>query len=188
MFSSGLKRVLFYIALYGLVFIAFYFLFWRSSINKIEREDKKIDQIEITLAQTKSYISDWPVTFEKDLQKAENELKDFLARIPDKEEIPDILREIHKAKLNIISIENMTPKKEYKKEPSKKREKGKYDKSIYELKANGNYFDIIKFLRNLETMERLVNIENFNLNSSTGVDDSVDLNLTFSIFYSKTSN
>jgi len=186
MSSSGLKKVFVYTTFWSIVFIAFYFFFWRSSLDELSKESNNMDIIEKSLVQTQKYIADWPVTAEKELQQAEEDLEKFLAKIPEVEDIPEVLRKIQEygvknARLNLTSIENIAEEQEYKK---KEKEEEKYAKGVYKLVVSGNYFDGIKFLRNLETMERLINVEKFNLQTSSDAD-SIDLDLIFSIFYSK---
>ncbi|HIE25993.1 TPA: hypothetical protein EYP66_01750 [Candidatus Poribacteria bacterium] len=196
MFSSRLK-IFFHAIFWSILFIAFYFLFWRGSLDELKKESDNISTIERALAQTQKYISDWPVTAEEELQQAEEDLEEFLAKIPDKENVPEVLRKIQEygvknSQLNLRSIENMTKEQEEepergmtkKREPKKEREEGKYAKGTYKLVASGNYFDIIKFIRDLETMERLINVEGFNFKNS-GDEDRIDIDLTFSIFYAK---
>jgi Tfp pilus assembly protein PilO len=139
------------------------------------------------------YIEDWPITAERELREAEQNLEDFLAKIPDKEDIPGVLRKIQEygvenSQLELKNIENITKQEEKSEESATKNEEEKegekYAKGTYKLVANGNYFDVMKFLYNLETMERLINIEGFDLRKSSDTD-SIDLDLTFNIFYSK---
>jgi Tfp pilus assembly protein PilO len=192
MFSFRLGRIFIYITFWSIVFVAFYLFFWRGSLNELNKRSNKIDNIEKSLAQIQKYIDDWPVTAERELQEAEKNLEAFFAKIPEQEDIPEILRKIQEygvknSQLNLKTIENeeksrgVMPEKQ---QPKAEGEAGKYAKSTYRLVANGNYFDIIKFLRNLETMERLINIDDFDLNSDSDAD-GVDVVLIFSIFYSK---
>ena len=195
-FSSGLRRVFVYTIFLSVVFIAFYFFFWRGSLDKLSKERDSIGTIEKALVQTQKYIADWPVTAESELQQAEKDLEEFLAKIPEKEDIPEILRKIQEygiknARLNVTSIENINKEKEEpeesittKKQAEKEEKETKYAKGTYKIAASGNYFDVITFLRNFETMERLINVEVFNLDNF-GDADNINLDLTFSIFYSK---
>jgi Tfp pilus assembly protein PilO len=138
------------------------------------------------------YIEDWPITAQRELQKAEEDLEEFLAQIPDEEDIPEVLGKIQKygiksSRLNLSSLENITiEEKEANGDGATKQvSEEKYAKSTYQLAASGNYFDVIKFLRNFETMERLINVETFSLKRSGDEEDNVNLDLTFSVFYSR---
>lgn len=194
MFSSVHRRILFYAIFWGIVFIAFYFFFWRVGLGKIDEESDSIVQIEKMLTQMQKYIADWPITAQRELQKAEEDLEEFLAQIPNEEDIPEVLRNIQEygiksSRLDVSSIENITKEeKESNGNETKKQapeEKEKYAKGTYKLAASGNYFDVIKFLRDFETMERLINVEEFSLKYSGDGKDNINLDLTFSVFYSK---
>jgi Tfp pilus assembly protein PilO len=192
MFLSVYRRILIYAIFWGLIFIAFYFSFWRVSLSKINKESESIIQTQKMLTQMQKYIADWPITAQRELEEAEEDLEEFLAQIPDEEDIPEVLGKIQEygvrsSQLDLSSIENITQEeKQANGDGAKKQvsEEEKYAKSTYQLAANGNYFDVIKFLRNFETMERLVNVEEFSFKSDDG-EDNINLDLTFSVFYSK---
>jgi len=192
MFSFRLGRIFIYITFWSIVFIAFYLFFWRGSLNELNKRSNNIDKIEKSLTEIQKYIDDWPITAERELQEAEKNLEAFFAKIPEQEDIPEILRKIQEygvknSRLNLKTIENEEKSRgviSEKQQPKAEGESGKYAKSTYRLVANGDYFDIIKFLRNLETMERLININDFDLNSASDAE-SVDVVIIFSIFYSK---
>jgi Tfp pilus assembly protein PilO len=193
MFLSVYRRILIYAIFWGLVLIAFYFSFWRVSLSKINQESDSIIQTQKMLTQMQKYIADWPITAQKELEQAEENLEEFLAQIPDEEDIPEVLRKIQEygiksSRLNLSSIENITKEEQENNGNGAKKqvsEEEKYAKSTYQFAASGNYFDVIRFLRSFETMERLVNVEEFSLKYSGDDEDNINLDLAFSVFYSR---
>ena len=191
MFSTELRKVIAFTVFVGLVLTAFYFFFWHPSKNSLKKKQEEINRNERLLAQIKRDVETWPKTKTREnLRKAEEELQELLAKIPEEEDIPGILEHIRKysataAHLNIVGITNVTGKAT-KQKPYEDKDGLTYAKVTYKLAADGSFLDVIRFLRGLEAAERLIVIEDLNI--KRGSDErkgSVHAEVTLSLFYSK---
>jgi len=192
MFSTGLRKLIVFVASWGLVFIAFYFFLWNPSVSSLKKTRKEISFKRKVLAQIKKDVETWPktVTAEK-LKKAEEDLQKLFAKIPPEEDIPGILKHIQysaaTAHLNVMEIASLTREKT-KQEPYRegKEPTGQsYAKVTYKLTANGDFLDVIRFLRGLEKAERLIIIEDLDLERESGEKGSVRAEVTVNLFYTK---
>ena len=194
MIPEGLKKVLIWSGAWGIIFIGFYLFFWRPRIvslkefqSRIERSQKQVDQL-------KKDKEAYPKTItEESLQKVEENLRYVFTKIPTKEEIPAILNQIRayssqNADLDITQISNVTQAQRRATPTSGLA--NLTPKMTYRITANGNSADIIRFLYKLESGERLITIESFALNRSSGDhtdsenSQRVNMEATLNIFYS----
>ena len=205
MFSTELKKVIAFASFWGLVFIFFYFSFWNPGIGSLKKTRERINLNQGVLTQIKKDVESWPKTLTAEkLKNAEEELQELFAKIPPEEDIPGILEHIQKygammVHLNITGITNITTEDTKQKRNEDEEEETPYAKVTYKLTADGNFLNVIRFLRGLETSERLIVIEDLNLKRETGEKNNVETHVfglkgalltlqaevTLSLFYSK---
>lgn len=188
MFSTGLRKVIAFVAFWGLGLIAFYFFFWNPSISSIKKTQEEMRLKQKDLTQIKKDVETWPKTKTREsLQKAEEEFQKLIDKVPPEEDIPGILEHIRKygvtkAHLNISGITNITGEKTIY-SPDEKSKQSTHAKVTYTLVADGTFFDVIRFLSGLEAAERLILIEE--LNVKRGEYSNVHAEVILSLFYSK---
>lgn len=189
-----------------IVIICYYFLFWHPNMEDIQNTKKSIAAKEEQWHKVQLDLKMWPRTATREkMAEYKEKLQLLLNLIPTQEQIPTFLDQlqrdgIEKSHLNIINFSAL-PKKEAAEKPksppgsaqnqtqegeeAKKTEKPKYDRATYKLIANGSFINLLSFLNDLESGNRLVSIDELKLNSSSvdpkkpGVDVETDL----SVFY-----
>lgn len=171
-----------------------------SSIRQLKADianrEKEWRQVQLDL-------STWPKTITREkIAEYEEGLKLFLSLVPTEEQIPEFLDQlqkdgVEKARLSITWL-SAIPKKEVQQKPkpapAAQAQKGEaattqptkleYEKATYQLRASGNFMNLLSFLNDLESGKRLVSIDNIRLNASTDVKKpSVETEVTLSVFY-----
>lgn len=190
MFSTGLKKVIAFAVFWCLALVVFYFFFWKPRLSSIRKTQNQVFLQQKVLTQIKKDVETWPKTLTaKKLKEAEKELQELFAKIPPEEDIPGILEHIQKygvmaAQLNIVGITNIT-EEETKQKPDEDREDLTYAKLTYKLIADGSFLNVIRFLRGLETAERLIAIEDLKIErGSDEKKNSVHAEVILNLFYS----
>ncbi|MCH8292460.1 type 4a pilus biogenesis protein PilO [Candidatus Poribacteria bacterium] len=194
MISEGLKKVLIWSGAWGIIFIGFYLFFWRPHIVSLKEFQSQVERNQKQAYQLGKDIEAYPKTItEENLQKVEENLRYVFTKIPTKEEIPAILNQIRayssqNADLDITRISNVT---QVQRRANPTADLDNFTpKMTYQITADGNSPDIIRFLYELESGERLITIESFALHRSSGnhTDSEnsrrVSMEVTLNIFYS----
>lgn len=162
----------------------FYLIVWRPQMKEIDKLERVISLNRRSLKVIGDYLESSPKLSKEVLDEAERALKAFLARIPSDKDVPDVLRRVRasgeRRNLDITFLRE---------ERGEKAEKASHEylKSTYKLGARGKFADVMRFLADLESSERLISIETFSLRRDEVEPRAVDLDLEFSVFYSPVS-
>ena len=188
MIAMNLRKVLFYVVFWILIFIGFYLAFWHPKIKHLAYLQTKVDFWHNFIEGKNRDIEVYPKIITLDnLETVKENLRQVFDKIPTKEEIPTILKQIRGysaqgTNLNITEITNIT----------QERGKGRPEvaqeypipKMTYRITAEGNAPDIIRFLYELENGARFIAIEDVTLPRSGEDTHSVNMIATLHIFYS----
>ena len=188
MASEDVKRLLIVVSSFLVVFLAFFFLFWRPMFSDLKEYQEELSNKEAELARLEKDARDWPASITRErLDGYEIELQRLLNLIPSEEEIAMLLDEIQTharaADLEILALSRVSARKNQR-ASSTAGEEPKYVKVPYEISLGGSYFGLIKFLRRLEDSKRLVTVDGIKTNVGQG-NYPMDVNIQFNIFYSK---
>ena len=109
--------------------------------------------------------------FRKDLQRLDAELKKAVAQLPEKREIPDLLRNIStKAQQSGLDILVFRPRAE--------NYQDFYAEIPVDITVKGNFHNTVSFFDEVGRMDRLVNIDNIGFKNPTPAGDNVVLETT----------
>ncbi len=182
MLLSLIRKLMIYILVWCVILSFFYFTVWRPGMRDIDKLEKQISINRNVLDMIKQHLQEKPRLSEETIRKAEESLKLFLAKIPSERDVPEVLERIRKIGIergdlviNSISDETGT---------TVKRKTGEYLKAIYKLRATGDLPQIMRFLADLESSERLISIEALSMRADETRPGRIDLDLTFAVFYS----
>ena len=119
----------------------------------------------------------------------EGDLEQLWRLIPSEEETAMLLDEIElrakSERLDIISLSRVpSPRTSYEISQPKAGETTQYVTVPYKLTLGGSYFGLVRFLRNLEDSNRLVNVTNIDIYTGRG-RYVLSAEIQFDIFYSK---
>jgi type IV pilus assembly protein PilO len=107
----------------------------------------------------------------KDLQRLDAELKKAVAQLPEKREIPDLLRNIStKAQQSGLDILVFRPRAE--------NYQDFYAEIPVDITVKGNFHNTVSFFDEVGRMDRLVNIDNIGFKNPTIAGDNVVLETT----------
>ena len=107
----------------------------------------------------------------KDLQRLDAELKKAVAQLPEKREIPDLLRNIStKAQQSGLDILVFRPRAE--------NYQDFYAEIPVDITVKGNFHNTVSFFDEVGRMDRLVNIDNIGFKNPTPAGDNVVLETT----------
>ena len=107
----------------------------------------------------------------KDLQQLDAELKKAVAQLPEKREIPDLLRNIStKAQQSGLDILVFRPRAE--------NYQDFYAEIPVDITVKGNFHNTVSFFDEVGRMDRLVNIDNIGFKNPTPAGDNVVLETT----------
>lgn len=146
------EKILLVIMTIILPLFLFYRFYYQPTEEKIKKYKEEIKTLELEIAKIETFAKK-----EKELEVQLVKRKEFLEEIkdilPTEKEVPKLLKNISSmAKQAQLEMINFTPKGEEKKDY--------YTIIPFEMQVKGNFPNIIKFLNSVETMSRLVTIEN----------------------------
>jgi len=191
------KKLLILVSVFLVIFLSFFFLFWRPGYADLRVHQRKLSAKEAELMKLEDDARDWPKTITRErLNLYENELMKLWTLIPPQEEVSKLLDEIQShvkgTNLEIISLvrssnnrnKSRTPKASEANDP-------RYAKVQYKITLTGSYFGLIEFLHRFEESQRLVTITNINMST---VDKSVAMlgnypvsaEIQFNVYHTKT--
>ncbi|MCZ6676880.1 MAG: type 4a pilus biogenesis protein PilO [Candidatus Poribacteria bacterium] len=185
----GLKKVLIYTGIWAAIMIGFYVGFWRPRITNLKKTQNHVMMQQAVINQLKRDIESYPKTITAEaLKEVEENLGLLFARIPAKEAIPEILKQIrqYSVKSKGLTVTGITSVKGSVR--SKEPQDSSIPKVTYQIRAEGNTRDIIQFLYELESGIRLISIRDLKLRRIDAGKHTVSAELTLNIFYSTPEN
>ncbi len=192
--SAGVKSMLIIVSVFLVIFLAFFFLFWRPTTARLRNYQKELSDKEAELIQLERDAKDWPESITRDrLGQYESELERLWELIPTKEEVAMLIDEIQTharaCDLRIQSLVRIQDKQAASrtapgKDQTQPRPEPKYVRVPYKIALGGSYFGLIRFLQRLEDSKRLVTVTSIKVNA--GKEDlPMDSEVEFNIYYSK---
>ena len=147
--------------LFGGLFIYLYlFYFWFPTAKKIEENTAKVESMQRDIDKAKALKSKFK-DLEGKLASLNAEREAAVKKLPSGKNIPELIRTItrlsRKYRLSVVSITPMGQARvEY------------FTKVTYQIRVNGNYHDIGRFLTALGLEERILTSENLTMSASGG--------------------
>ena len=196
MASEDVKKIFVLISFFLVVFLAFFFLFWRPRFVDLRGYQKELRDKQAELIRLERDSKDWPDTITREMLK---QYEDKLARlwdlIPSEEGVAVLLDEIQaharSANLEILSLtrnvrtDSRSAANSLKSGNSKAAgEPSRYVRVPYTIHLGGGYAGLVLFLRRLEDSQRLVTVISMKM-SAGQAGHPVDAEIKFNIFYSK---
>jgi len=192
--SASIKSMLIFVSVFLVIFLAFFFLFWRPTTASLRNYQTELSDKEAELIQLERDAKDWPDSITRDrLKQYESELERLWELIPTREEVAMLIDEIQTharaCDLQIQSLvriqERQAPSRTVPgKDQNQPKREPKYVKVPYKIALGGSYFGLIRFLQRLEDSKRLVTVTSIKVNA--GKENlPMDSELQFNIYYSK---
>ena len=192
--SAGIKSLLIFVSVFLVIFLAFFFFFWRPTTASLRNYQTELSNKEAELIQLERDAKDWPDSITRDrLRQYESELERLWELIPSREEVAMLLDEIQTharaCDLQIQSLVRIQDRQANSrtvpgKGQAQPKQEPKYVRVPYKIALGGSYFGLIRFLQRLEDSKRLVTITSIKVNA--GKEDlPMDSELQFNIYYSK---
>ncbi|MFN3504923.1 MAG: type 4a pilus biogenesis protein PilO [Caldimicrobium sp.] len=150
--STKREKILLVIVTILLPLFIFYKFYLAPTQEKIKKYNEEINNLNLQITKLEGYQRK-----EKELENQINERKKFLNEVkdllPTEKEVPTLLKNVSAmAKQSQLEILSFSPKNEEKKDY--------YVAIPFEIHLKGFFPDIIKFLNKVETMQRLITLEN----------------------------
>jgi type IV pilus assembly protein PilO len=148
-------RILILVATLALIGGAFFFLVYQPKSAQIDKTETQIADLDREIRRVKIKAKEIKQLLE-DEKKVDADLEEALKLLPDKAEIPALLKTItkHGADSN-LQFRLFSPKKE--------QSEAFYYKLPVAVQVAGNYHDVSLFFDKVGKMERIVNILNVNM-------------------------
>lgn len=192
--SASIKSLLIFVSVFLVIFLAFFFFFWRPTTASLRNYQTELSNKEAELIQLERDAKDWPDSITRDrLRQYESELERLWELIPTREEVAMLLDEIQTharaCDLQIQSLVRIQDRQANSrtipgKDQAQPKQEPKYVRVPYKIALGGSYFGLIRFLQRLEDSKRLVTITSIKVNA--GKEDlPMDSELQFNIYYSK---
>ncbi|UCD83266.1 MAG: type 4a pilus biogenesis protein PilO [Deltaproteobacteria bacterium] len=139
--------------------------------RELSRKRTQCDQLEAKLAEYR-VIADKLAIFEKELEKLNQKLVEALTKLPNKQEIPQLLVNIsNRGRETGLDFELFQPKGEV--------PKGFYADVPVDVKVVGGYHDVATFFDKLSRMDRIVNVTNLSIDAGKVVAGKLPLKISF---------
>jgi type IV pilus assembly protein PilO len=149
------QRVLVLVLLLVLLVAGFYYGLYEGQLTEMQNLEKRLTTSEAKLAESRRIAANLPA-FKAEYERLQAQLKDALSELPDKKEIPTLLRNIGKlASDQGLDVLTFTPAGEV--------DKGFYAEVPVDLKLNGSYHDVALFFDAVGNLPRIVNIGNLSM-------------------------
>jgi len=130
-------------------------LIYRPKTQEIARTNKNIKSLETKLNRAKLTAKDF-TKFKKDLAQVDAEFKEALRLLPNKKEIPTLLRAITE-----LGTDSQLEFRLFR--PQKERKKEFYLEIPVSIEVSGNYHDVAVFFDKVGRMDRIINILNVSM-------------------------
>ncbi|RLA98057.1 MAG: pilus assembly protein PilO [Deltaproteobacteria bacterium] len=148
--------IVFLLVILGVYWVAFY----RPQLERVRRKEAKLNDL-IRERNTKRELAKDYEKYRAELKTIKARLKEVMAKLPEKKEIPHLLKSIANiGKASGLDILLFKPKGEERKEF--------YARVPFELKFLGRYHQIGFFFYSIAKLPRIITAENFTIERSQG--------------------
>ncbi len=149
------QRVLVLVLLMGLVVAGFYYGLYQGQLEELANLDRRLGSLHSKLAENQRIAANLP-KFRAEYERLQTQLNAALSELPDKKEIPKLLRNIGK-----LASEQGLDVLQFR--PSGEVNKGFYAEVPVNLKLRGSYHDVALFFDAVSRLPRIVNIGQLNM-------------------------
>lgn len=161
------QRLLALLVLMGLFVVGFYFLLYEAQLEQLDALDKELSTLNAKLAENQRIAANLP-KFKAEYEKLQAQLDEALTELPDKKELPTLLRNIGTLAsdqgLDVLSFK-----------PGAEVNKGFYAEVPVDLSLRGSYHDLALFFDAVGKLPRIVNIDNLKIGQPKIEDDRTSL-------------
>ena len=163
------QRFLALVVLMSLVVVGFYFGLYQGQIEEMKSLESQISSLNSKLAESQRIAANLP-KFKAEYERLQAQLNDALSELPDKKEIPTLLRSIGK-----LASDQGLDVLEFK--PAPEINKGFYAEVPVNLKFRGAYHDVAMFFDAVGKLSRIVNIDQLKMGQPKVVNDQTLLSI-----------
>ncbi|RLB11390.1 MAG: hypothetical protein DRG39_04235 [Deltaproteobacteria bacterium] len=164
-----MHRIIIFAATILCIMTAFYFLLYSPKAKRIKNLENEITDLNRKIKVAKAMARRLP-EFEAKARKIDKQFKQALKLLPNKKEIPSLLRHInHLGKDSGLIFRLFRPTRE--------RPKGFYNEIPIQIEVEGRFHDVMEFIYRITTMQRIVNV--FNIAMRPTKELSPNLKATF---------
>ena len=153
-----------------LVAVAFYILLYQEVEDSIKKEKSKKKDLQLKYSNYQTQLEN-KKKFQEDINELLKKKKKALERLPEREDIPELLNQMH-GQAQIVGLEIV------KFSILEKMSKGFYSAIPISLELRGTFQQLSTFFYYVGKMTRIVNISNLELGSPTEVEDKVVLKVS----------
>ena len=158
-----------YLILVGIVLISaglFYWLVYTDKRIQIDSLEQELQGLQVELQKAEAFAARYD-EFKEELRLVDLKLKDALKKLPEEEEIPNLLDQINESALNAgLSFSLFQPQGEQAQEF--------YSEVPVQLSVSGGYHNFAAFADAISKMERIVTLRNITL-SPKGVTGELNI-------------
>lgn len=152
----------------ALIAAGYWFTFYSSTINEMAQVTTEVDRMKSEIAEKQVIAANLP-QFESEVEKLDDELSKALSELPDKKEADELLDKISdKARDAGLDVRLFKPQAEQKKDF--------YAEVPVEIEIGGTFHQVATFFDEVGQLERIVNIDQFNLAQPQETDGRIQLN------------
>lgn len=150
------------VGILALVAVFILVIYWQMSYKPVTRritaKESKLAELTREMKNKQRIAGDFE-KFKEEKERIEEDLQRYVAKLPDKKEIPDLLKSIsnmsQEAGLEVLLFK-----------PQGEQVAEYYSRVPVELKFVGSYHKVGMFFYYVGTLHRIVNIENFSINNA----------------------
>lgn len=159
-----------YLILLAIVVISVGLTYWfvfKGKQEKIASLDKELQDLQVELQKAEAFAAKYD-EFKEELRLVDLKLKDALKKLPEQEEIPNLLDQINESVISAgLFISLFQPQPEQPQEF--------YSEVPIQISVSGGYHNFAKFADAISKMERIVTLKNISLSPK---DVSGELNIS----------
>ena len=152
---SPLKRALILLLIIALIAGVFVYFIYMPKMKEVQRIERKLKQARIKLHQTQQIANQLP-KFEAEMEKLNIAFQKALSKLPDNKEIPALLLKITKLGKDCKLTFNLF-------QPLSNRNHDFYAEVPIDIEVQGSYHSVGRFINQICTMPRIVNVFNYSL-------------------------
>lgn len=142
----------------ALILIIYWQMAYKPTVRKIEAKEAQLTKLTREMKEKQRIAADYD-KFKEETARIQEDLQRYVAKLPDKKEIPKLLKSIsnmsQEAGLEVLLFK-----------PQGEQAAEYYSRVPVELKFVGSYHRIGRFFYYVGTLPRIVNIENFSIQNA----------------------
>jgi type IV pilus assembly protein PilO len=152
------QKILILFLIAGIILGIYWQISYKPTMRRIAAKEADLVKLTREMNEKQRIAADYD-KFKEEKERMEEDLKRNVAKLPDKKEIPDLLKSIsnmsQEAGLEVLLFK-----------PQGEQAAEYYSRVPVELKFVGSYHEVGKFFYYVGTLPRIVNIENFSIENA----------------------